>query len=86
MYNIAKFNTNIDWNRVIKQTAKSAKVVGLNSKEFKKSCKELLKSYRDDSDINVLTKKVVFGDNKAYQEEQVYEILNGFEGLIIDKV
>ena len=85
LYNIAKFNTNIDWNRIIKQTAKSAKVVGLSSKEFKKNCKKLLKLYRD-SDINILTKKVIFGDNKAYQEEQVYEILNGFEGLIIDKI
>ena len=84
LYNIAKFNTNIDWDDIVEQTAKTAKVVGLNAKEFRKICKELLKLYRN-SDIDVLTKKVVFGDDKAYQEEQVHEILNGFEKLIIYK-
>jgi len=33
-----------------------------------------------------LTKKVIFGNNKIYQEEQVYEILSEFEKLIIDKI
>ncbi len=75
IYNIAKFNKNIDWNSV----------VGLNSKEFRNICKELLKLYRS-SDINILTKKVVFEKSKAYQEEQVHEILNGFQKLIIDRI
>ncbi len=85
IYNIAKFNKDIDWNSVVEQTAKTAKVIGLNSKEFRNICKVLLSLYRN-SDIDILTKKVVFGDNKTYQEEQVYEILNGFEKLIIDRI
>ena len=85
LYNITKVNQNIDWSSVVEQTAKTAKVIGLNSKEFKENCKKLLKLYRN-SDINVLTKQVIFGDTKAYQEEQIHEILNGFEKLIIDRI
>jgi len=85
IYNIAKFNTNIEWNSVVEQTAKTSKVIGLNSKEFRNICRELLSLYGN-SDINVLTKKVIFGNNKTYQEEQVYEILSEFEKLIIDKI
>ncbi len=85
LYNITKFNKNIDWNSVVEQTAKTAKVIGLNSKEFRNICKVLLILYRN-SDMDVLTKKVVFGDNKTYQEEKIYKILNGFEKLIIDRI
>jgi len=46
----------------------------------------LFDDVKDFFTINVLTKKVVFRNNKAYQEEQVYKILNGFEKLIIDRV
>jgi len=85
IYNISKFDTNINWNRVIEQTAKSAKVIGLNTKEFQNICIKLLELYRV-SDIDVLTKKVVFGKSKIYQKKQVIEILNEFERLIINKI
>ena len=83
LYHIAKFDKNIDWNHVISQTNQASKVIGLTTTEFKKICRDLLKLYRE-SDINTLTKKVVFGSTKDSQKRRVFEILDRFEGVVID--
>ena len=77
------FDKNIDWNHVISQTNQASKVIGLTPTEFKKICWDLLKLYRE-SDINTLTKKVVLGSTKDSQKKRVFEILDRFEGVVID--
>ena len=84
LYHIAKFDKNIAWHHVITQTNKTSKVIGLTSIEFKKICRDLLKLYRE-SDINTLTKKVVFGSTKDSQKRRVFEILDRFEEMVIGR-
>ena len=85
LFHIAEFNKNIDWNEVIKQTSKTSKVIGLTSHELKKICIELLKLYQE-TDIETLTKRVVFGSTKESQKKRALDILNRFKERVIDNI